>query len=148
MRRLLLVPLIVLATVLGFSPPAQAAASVVGPLSSTCRVGGKLVIFAAWVRYPTSAYSSFSVYRVRWSTEPSFRPSRVAISVRKTNGDTPLVRAWGGSQSTPADVGATGLTGENWGTTQYSTRTHLGVFARFYLNGSSSCATPVINVQP
>ncbi|MCO8270522.1 hypothetical protein M1L60_07920 [Actinoplanes sp. TRM 88003] len=149
MRRLALVPIIALAATLGLAVPAQAA-TVVGPLHAQCRIGARLILFRSWVSYPTPNYSSFTVYRVAWGTEPSFRPSRVAISVRKTNGDSPLVRAWGASQSTLADVGATGDTGSPWGTTQYPTSTYAGVFARFYLNGRSdgACSTPVINVQP
>ena len=149
MRRLVLVPIIVLTATLGLAVPAQAA-TVVGPLRIECNIGARTVLFRAWVSYPTADWSTFTVHRVAWGTEPSFRPSRVAISVRKTNGDSPLVRAWGASQSTLADVGATGNTGPAWGTTRYSTSTHVGVFARFYLTGRAdgTCATPVINVQP
>jgi hypothetical protein len=147
MRRLVLVPLIVLVSMLGFAPPAHAA-TVIGPLRTTCRVDGKLVLFWAYANYPTSNYSTFTVHRVAWSTEPSFKPSRVVISVRKANGNGEVVRIWGGTPTSLRDVGATGDTGAPWGTKRYSTTSYVGIFARFYLNGNQNCVTPVINVQP
>ncbi|MCY1145637.1 hypothetical protein OWR29_47195 [Actinoplanes sp. Pm04-4] len=146
MRKLLLIPLLVLASVLAFAPPALAA-EVVGPLRSTCRVNGKLVLFWTYAYYPTSDYKSFTVHRVAWSTQPSFKPSRVVISVKKSNGKGEVVRIWGGAATSLRDVGATGDTGAPWGTKRYSTSAYVGIFARFYLNGSKSCVTPVINVQ-
>jgi hypothetical protein len=70
-----------------------------------------------------------------------------AISLNHVNGATPLVRAWGGSASTLHDVGATGDTGPNWGSTTYSTASYLSVYARVYLNANEWCETDPIGTR-
>jgi hypothetical protein len=131
--RLLLVLLPVLTAAGGIASPAQAA--VYGPIPENCTVHGRTIYFSFWLDYPRA--DGFKVYRVKWRT--SFRPSRMAISLNHVNGATPLVRAWGGSASTLHDVGATGDTGPNWGSTTYSTASYLSVYARVYLNANEWC---------
>ena len=68
----------------------------------------------------------------------------MAISLRAENGETPLIRAWGGSASTLHDVGATGDTGHNWETAAHAASYYQGVYARVYLNAAEWCDTPLV----
>jgi hypothetical protein len=127
--------------VLIFAPPAAAAA---GPYHRTCTVHERQVSFDFWLRWETLAgIQFFSVDRVRWNTG-GFTPSRLAISVRADDGETPLIRAWGGSASTLHDVGATGDTGSNWEQDLHNKDVYRGVYARVYLNANEWCDTPLV----
>ncbi|MGK5683195.1 hypothetical protein [Actinoplanes sp. URMC 104] len=146
MRRLLLVPVLILATVLGFAPPAHAAPAPPFPLHGHCTVAGRLFLFTAFIRYTDEASSKYVIHRVSWSTQPSFKPSQLGVYIRKNSGGNTRVQVWGGTTGSLRDVGATGDTGSPWGTTQYSVNTNRGVFARVYLNPDATCAIPVMSV--
>ena len=126
--------------VFALAPPAQANV-VTGPFRRYCTVHARQVSFDFWIEYQSD--NSFSVYRFAWDTH-SFTPSRMVVSLRQSDGRTPLVRAWGGSASTLHDVSATGDTGPNWGTTGYWTVAYPGVFARVYLNADEYCTTSLV----
>src|SRR5687768_11951628 len=129
-----------IAAVFTLAPPAHAAV-VTGPFRRYCTVDGRRVAFDFWLEYQSS--NSFSVYRVKWNTG-GFRPSRLVISLRQSADITPIVRAWGGSARTLRDVGATGDTGGNWGTTGYWVQAYQGIFARVYLNADKWCNTGLL----
>ncbi|GAA0898850.1 hypothetical protein [Virgisporangium aurantiacum] len=136
-----LVLLLTAVSVLTFVSPAAAAA---GPYHRSCIVHERQVSFDFWLRWETiSGVQLFSVDRVKWNTG-GFTPSRMAISLRADDGETPLVRAWGGSASTLHDVGATGDTGSNWEQNMHNKDVYQGVYARVYLNADEWCNTPLV----
>ncbi|MBL7261609.1 hypothetical protein [Paractinoplanes lichenicola] len=135
--------LLSLAGVLPFAVPASADVSTAR--RTFCDLAGRRVHFTFWIYNEDPL--TWQVYRVAWNTD--FTPSRLVISWRDNLGNTPVIRAWGGSASTLHDVaraGDTGNSGVSWEQSTHSVASTQGVLAAVYLNDGTRCVTPLVRV--